>query len=170
VRPIGVAGVIWGGANPFVFELVGLKEGGARTMGAAAKVDTKVTKKPSHEQWKDTMCGKEKVHGRSAHALFSESTGMLPKPSFSSPVVHTRKGVSPESRSSMLDGMDASDDARFADAGDRGARASVGVNGAWKVPRGRSSDWRTVSGGGAGLDRLTPCGAPTYPHGQECGL
>jgi len=55
-------------------------------MGAAAKVDTKVTKKPSHEQWKDTMWGKEKVHGRSAHALFSESTGMLPKPSFSSPV------------------------------------------------------------------------------------
>lgn len=56
-------------------------------MGAAAKVDTKVTKKPSHEQWKETMWGKEKDHGRSAHALFSVSTGMLPKPSFSSPVV-----------------------------------------------------------------------------------
>jgi hypothetical protein len=56
-------------------------------MGAAAKVDTKVTKKPSHEQWKLTICGKENVHGRSAHALFSESTGMSPKPSLSSPVV-----------------------------------------------------------------------------------
>ena len=56
-------------------------------------METKVTKKPSHEQWKEIMWGKEKDQTRSSHALFSESTGMLPNPSLSSPAAVRRQTV-----------------------------------------------------------------------------
>jgi hypothetical protein len=40
-------------------------------MGAAAKVETKETKKPSHERWKHAWWGKLKEKTSSRNALFS---------------------------------------------------------------------------------------------------
>jgi|AntAceMinimDraft_1070359.scaffolds.fasta_scaffold12240_2 hypothetical protein len=46
-------------------------------MGAAAKVETKETKKPIHETWNEAWCGKSKENTFKLLALFSESTSMV---------------------------------------------------------------------------------------------